>query len=557
MVDKPTVSISEITFSGGQTYQMKANEKIILVGPNNSGKSQTLREIIEIVGSSTKKQHFVVKDLKLEKVGSSRDLQEFLDEEASLVGETYRFQDWNFHANFVRLWDQKMLTNGLAPGFFKKIDANDRLKISEQQKSIGDKDPKSKPQHVLYDSEELMKRISELFRKAFGKELMINFRGGSMIPIHVGNKPPANLTNQVSDAYVQAVKANPLLDEQGDGMKSYAGILFEAVVANLDVTLLDEPEAFLHPPQMRRLGETLAAEVAGQLIVATHSSDIMRGFLEGTKGNVRILRIRRDGEKNFVSEASSDAIQELWARPVLRYSNALDGIFHEQTILCEDDSDCRLINAMADHLAAGKEAQWLDTAYVPSGGKHGIPKIANVLRKIGVPIKAVFDMDLLSEGNLMEEAVRAFGGDWDELSAIWERLDSAVRQGQKPKTNAAIKADIDALFEGVGDDGALPRGDIQEALKQNKPWNAVKRYGCDGFPNGDAQKNYLKLKKSLEEIGIYLVPVGETENFCRELGSHGPKFVNRLLSDIPLDDPRLSKLRDFVKEVHQGAHSPI
>ena len=68
------------------------------------------------------------------------------------------------------------------------------------------------------------------------------------------------VVDRVSDPYVQAVRMNPLLDKQGDGMKSYAGILFEAVVANLDITLIDEPEAFLHPPQMRRLGDDLLHE---------------------------------------------------------------------------------------------------------------------------------------------------------------------------------------------------------------------------------------------------------------------------------------------------------
>jgi hypothetical protein len=85
-------------------------------------------------------------------------------------------------------------------------------------------------------------------------------------------------------------------------------------------------------------------------------------------------------------------IKELWEKPELRYSNALEGIFHEQTIICEDDSDCRLINSVADYLSTSVDQQWQDTAYVPTGGKHGIPKVAGVLRKIGVPVKAVFDI---------------------------------------------------------------------------------------------------------------------------------------------------------------------
>ena len=313
------------------------------------------------------------------------------------------------HEAHILHWNQSYLKGQLLQGFIKNIAANDRLSISEQQSSISPGDQKSKPQHVLYDDESLMTKISGLFKRAFSKELMFDFRGGNKLPIHVGNLPNIEGSiDRVSDAYVKAVRENPLLNNQGDGMKSYAGILFETIVSDLAITLIDEPEAFLHPPQMRKLGETLASEVNGQLFVATHSSDILRGFLEGTQGDVRILRISRDHNSNLVMEASGETIKELWEKPELRYSNALEGIFHEQTIICEDDSDCRLINSIADHLDANSQDQWLDTAYIPTGGKHGVPKVADVLRKIGVPIKAVFDIDFLSEQLLVKNTVEAF-----------------------------------------------------------------------------------------------------------------------------------------------------
>ena len=381
--------------------------------------------------------------------------------------------------------------------------------------------------------------------------------GGSRIPIYVGVLPKIDgVVDRVSDPYVQAVRMNPLLDKQGDGMKSYAGILFEAVVANLDITLIDEPEAFLHPPQMRRLGETLSAEVSGQLIVASHSSDILRGFLEGTKGNVRILRIRREADKNIVSEASSDVIEELWEKPELRYSNALEGIFHEQTIICEDDSDCRLINSIADHLATSSDDQWQDTAYVPTGGKHGIPKVAGVLRKIGVPVKAVFDIDFLAERDLVQSTIESFGGEWGEIEQLWSRVDAAVRNGIKPKSVPQIKDEIVMLLEKAAEVD-LPKSDVIEALKQDKSWNLVKKYGTRGIPKGKAQQDYIDLRDKLEEIGIFIVPVGEIENFCPEIGLHGPKFVTNLLLNIPLSDGRLADLRGFVDRVHKGRYSNL
>ena len=290
--------------------------------------------------------------------------------------------------------------------------------------------------------------------------------------------------------------------------------------------------------------------------MATHSSDIMRGFLEGTRGNVRILRIRREENLNIVSEAASDVVKELWEKPELRYSNALDGIFHEQTIICEDDSDCRLINSVADHLANGAEPQWKDTAYVPTGGKHGIPKVASVLRSIGVPVKAVFDIDFLSDCALVKSAVFAFGGNWDKVKPLWTRVDAAVRSGIKPRTALQIKEDIIALLEQAGSE-LPPKGDIMEAMKQGKPWAQVKKYGARGIPNGDAQQDYEKLRDELEGMGIFLVPVGEIENFCPSIGTHGPKFVTKLLSSEPLDSPRLEELRAFVERVHRGDHGVL
>ena len=554
-IKKPSASISRIVFSGCQSIDFKPSDKILLVGPNNSGKSLSLRELYEIASNGDQARTRAVKNMEMEKIGSSEDLQRFLEKEATWSDATYRYKDWQLHEGGIRRWDNSHLTNGLAPGFIKNIAAAERLEICKVQPSISPTQQKSKPQHILYDDSKLMKEISGLFWRAFGEDIMFDFRGGNHLPIHVGSLPDfGGVVDRVGDDYVDAVRANPLLHEQGDGMKSYAGILFETIVAARDITLIDEPEAFLHPPQMRQLGQTLAGEVQGQLLAATHSADIMRGFLEGTKGNLRVLRIRREGNMNIVREAAPDVIRQLWENPLFRYSNALEGIFHEQTIFCEDDSDCRLLNSVADYIAAQQEQTWEDTAYVPTGGKHGIPDVAAVLRQIGVPVKSVFDIDLLSEEYLVKKAVEAFGGHWDEVRPYWARLDAAIRQNVQCKTIPEIKDAITTMLNESGDK-CLPRSKVMEIMKQNKPWRVVKQYGVAAIPRDQAQSDYAAVKDRLEEVGIYLVPVGEIENFCRELGGHGSKFVTKLLSEKDIGDEDLSELREFVERVHTGNHS--
>lgn len=548
---KPKVALKEITFSGGSIIELSENEKVILVGPNNSGKSQSLREIVNICQTGNKSQSLVVKDLKLEKRGNSNDLLSYLKENANLIQNQFQISDYIIHESHVQFWDiNPYLINGLHVGSIKNIAANERLNICNQQNSISPSQQKSKPQHVLYDDEDLMERVSGLFRSAFSKDLMFDFRGGSKLPIHVGSIPKSDgVVDRVGNDYISNIRKNPLLDQQGDGIKSYAGILFETVASERDITLLDEPEAFLHPPQMRKLGETLSSEVKGQLIVSTHSSDILRGFLEGTKGKVRILRIQREGDVNVVHEAASETIKELWEKPELRYSNALEGIFHEQTIICEDDSDCRLINSVADYITNNSEASFKDTSYVPTGGKHGIPKVASVLKKIGVPIKALYDIDFLSERDLVKSSVVAFGGNWADIEVLWERVNSAVRGGVKPKSIEDIKSEIIQTLQNA-EQGKLPKGDVSSLMKQGKAWSEVKKFGEVAIPNGEGQQDYKALKVALENLGIFVVPVGEIENFCPEIGSHGPKFVTKLLTEVQLADERLKNLREFVSHIH-------
>lgn len=556
---KPKAWINTITFSSGQRLEFSENEKIIIVGPNNSGKSQSLRDIIELIQSSTVPK-VVVKDITVEKVGSRTDLIKFLTPHISADGQYYRYGNWNLHTSHTQYWDQPRLYSSMASGFIKNISANDRLTICTPPNSITPGQEKSRPQHILYEDDALMSKISSLFKRAFKTDLMIDFKGGNVIPIHVGITPTGpEMVDRASQVYAQAVRSNPPLDRQGDGMRGYAGILFETLVTDLDMMLVDEPEAFLHPPQMRKLGETLASEVKGQLFVSTHSSDILRGFLEGTKGEIRIIRITRNGDINEVQEAKIDVIRELWQKPDLRYSNALEGIFHEQTIICEDDSDCRLINSIADYCGSTSDENWMDTSYIPTGGKHAIPKIASTLRQIGLSLKTVVDIDFLSEERLVKETVEAFGGDWDNFKTDWKVVDNEVRNGLKSKSAQFIKSDIQNIINEANPE-YLPASAIKESLKQVSSWNEVKKYGASRIPRGDGTSRYLDLDQKLKSIGIYIIPKGEIEGFCPSISGHGPKFVTRVLNTYTLDAEELNDARIFVKMVHTGhgsKRSPI
>ncbi len=474
-----------------------------------------------------------------------------MEKESSLLENYYYHGQTKLHSSWVGQWEYKNRLDELTGIFLKNITAKERLNICEQQNSIAPGEQKTKPQHLLYDNSDLMNEVSELFKKAFNKSLSFDYRGGSKLPIHViDNCVLDDIKDRVSNDYINKLREFPLLNQQGDGVKSYAGILFETIAFKYNISLIDEPEAFLHPPQMRKLGQTLAENVKGQLIIATHSSDIMRGFLEGTKGNLRIIRIQRDNVANKIHEVNQEAIKELWSKPNLKYSNALDSIFHEQVIICEDDSDCRVINFVADYISENESVILPDTSFVPSGGKHAIAGIAKILRLSGVPVKAIYDFDLISERNTLATALDAFGADKkEEILSLWTQINSEVTQKNKSLSNEEIKK---LLIETIStcDADLISKTKIEDIFKQKKPWNEVKLHGINGLPKGNIRNTFKIFNKCLKEIGIYLIPVGEIENFSPETGSHGPKFVTSFLSTRNLADSELTPLRDFVKDVY-------
>ena len=111
-------------------------------------------------------------------------------------------------------------------------------------------------------------------------------------------------------------------------MRSFVGVLLNAFISNHSILFIDEPEAFLHPPQAKLLGKMLAKDLPTerQLFLATHSEDFLKGLLDANVTNLKIIRIQRDGAINKVSALNSSDIKSIWNDSLLRHSNVLNGL---------------------------------------------------------------------------------------------------------------------------------------------------------------------------------------------------------------------------------------
>lgn len=75
---RPRLSFEAITFSDGSTLAVDDDDIVVFVGPNNAGKSATLRELEAWIARSN--SGIVVNRTTLRKVVSIDDLRKYLDE---------------------------------------------------------------------------------------------------------------------------------------------------------------------------------------------------------------------------------------------------------------------------------------------------------------------------------------------------------------------------------------------------------------------------------------------------------------------------------------------
>lgn len=332
--------------------------------------------------------------------------------------------------------------------------------------------------------------------------------------------PPVD---NIPPAYRESIAKLRPLDEQGDGMRGFFGQVLPVVAATYPVIVLDEPEAFLHPPQAHALGVELgklAVERKVQILVATHDRHILTGLLD-SQVDVSIVRASRDAGDARAYQLDASQLRGLWNDPVLHYSNVLDGLFHRVVILAEAEGDCAYLSAAMDCPSrAPSSLPGGEVLFVATGGKAGMPKVASALKAIDVPVVAAPDLDMISNEPELANLVRALGGDWDQHARqLWVNATAAQRAPQEPVKVSHVLDSIKAALEARSDE--VYTADVREVLLANararhSRWADVKDYGVDAF-RGAARTELERLLELLEGTGIVLVRHGELERLAPEV----------------------------------------
>ena len=406
--------------------------------------------------------------------------------------------------------------------FVTYLGAGERLSLTESsQRGNYLRDAPKEPLQWLEFDEQAEAKIRSLFRSNFDADLILNTLRGTTIGLHVvptQESPP----DYSAKNYSRWLAGMPLLERQGDGIRSFIGAALSLVVHPRNIVLLDEPEAFLHPPQARKLASFIARESSlnSQVLLATHSDEIVRAMLDSAGDRVIVARIMREKDRNYVSVLKPNELVELWTDPTLRTSDVLSALFHQVAIICEGDSDARFYKALLD--ATTPESNDPDAKFYYFGGKDRIPSVASALIGLNVPVVSIVDIDVLSEKTKFYKLVTTFGGNISKIEDDYNLLVRSVDAKKVQAAPAEIARELARLANLVRDQGQLTkpiRDEISGLIKQGSNWQRLKDGGYKMFVDAPSIQAFKRIDEACRDVGIIINTQGELERFCPEISS--------------------------------------
>ncbi|WP_026752089.1 ATP-dependent endonuclease [Sediminibacterium sp. C3] len=569
-----TYKIQKLTLKDG--FEITPGQLTVFVGPNNSGKSRLLKDILQL---STSNQHHTTILGSLE-FTLPDDLDALLKSYHINVvlegGDFYLrtldsslLKSYNLHVGGVN-WSENIKSwlkreSYSDPEYRKMVQVNfanyfgnflntlllteDRLKlIKESSSGKVNLYVENLLQAFYREGIEAENKLRKLIKSAFGIDVRLDISSLTTMSIRVG-KELDNISRDPMQSREEFEKLERL-DEQGDGIKSFISTYLSILLGSKPVLLLDEPEAFLHPPQTLRLGEIIAEQASEgrQIFIATHSTDLLRGILN-IRQDVTLLRLNRENDNSTYNLLDPNELKSISSDPLLSSSRILDGIFYKGVVVVEADSDATFYQRIARQIR-----NYDDIHYAHAHNKQTVSKVALPYKNLGVKFCVIVDFDILREKDEFDKIIKSLSFPHEEIQHLHELRKLIVEEIDAVNPNELLEnlnnELEELLLENKKNDEEVSlkllkaRRKLKKIREENSDWYKFKQAGYLALTEPN-QKVFVELSTICSKRGMFIMPYGELESWLVEHGvertSNKSRWIVTALEKIPSLQPDETK----------------
>lgn len=527
-------------------FEYDPNSLNIFVGPNNSGKSLLLREIHQFFLTYSPTEKIIVDSILTNKMSQPKiqNLKQInnIKKVNGFENHLYFFDEYGNQIRSVPMDDFDKFSNGIIHDrkagdyqtFIQNAFGKDVLLLNgaERLNSMEPKEYSTNPEsqiinpvNSLLNNQALFKNMQKYIFDAFNLFLEIFIDGGQAQFVLAKEEMPSDLRLSVKPEATNFLLTNSVNNSNtSDGRKAYLGILSEVIAGNPSLLLLDEPEAFLHPPLARKLGNVVSKlindEDNKQVFIATHSADFIMGCIEA-RVSMNLVRLTFENETSTFKPINQDILEKIINNPLLKSTNVLKAIFYQKVIITESDSDRAFYEEINSRLLEYKP-EWgiKDCLFINAQNKQTTGVIVKTLREIGVNAIAIVDLDFIKDGK-------------------GEFADKYLSPANIPKhSHSGLQSNRTVLKEAFEE--------YQSKSGSKKP-EFMKKEGIEIFRDSipDLYQMSTDFIDTLNSYGLFPVPIGELESWLRDfdIPGHGSNWLTAIFEKMG-DDP---KSKNFTK----------
>lgn len=539
----------------------------ILVGPNNCGKSQTLRDIRTYLTTGQSEKLLAIKGVEAQFPNYAENLKHINRRPHPSPGhETVRGvgPDLQSHHEFAP--PTEWLTKNIVPEenqqveflrhfgnyWVAHLDAERRFQLAAPTDSYDTREasPSNALQAFFGQGRIAWEELRKAFKSAFGVDITLDWAAMRRFALVIAND--FGEIPDIREGLDKLVRSAQPLANQGDGYRSFAGVALSTLTFPDRVLLLDEPEAFLHPAQARALGRWIAGAAenrSGQIIIASHSADFLFGLVSGAQ-DVTVVRLNRIAHETRYHVVPPATTANLIKSPLLSSQPVMDALFHKGVVVCEGDADRSVYQTIAHSSSLLGKDVGEDILFIHSNGKDAAESPIKLLREAGTPVCAALDLDLLNSQTLFFNIIKALTASDPNQSLLQlrETVANSVEATNEAARIQSIRDKVSAWLAQNHTDLRQVRRSLKSIADEGSSWSRVKKLGINFFQGND-HGNINVLISKLNEIGLFLAPCGELESWMQlSSATKGPSW-NRAALESLCSGSCPENLKDYVRSI--------